>query len=121
MRSNYKQRVSNTHSTQANASSTAGWKNLSPRLNKNLPVTGFLRYSLFSHRRWRKIELDPGVDLGRFAIGTSLAEDTSSSCKVRAPAIGATQEIGFVNSDVLSLELCNRVCDIDRVRSGNEG
>lgn len=89
-------------------------------MNQDLPVTGFLRHSLFGHRCRREIKLDPGVDLGRLAIGASLAEDTSSSGKVRAPAVGATQEVGFVDSDVLGLELRHRVRNIDRVRSGNE-
>lgn len=53
------------------------------------------------------------MDLGRLAIVTSLAEDTSSSCEIRTPTIGATQKICLVYSNILSSELLNRVGNFD--------
>lgn len=61
------------------------------------------------------------MNLSRLAIVAGLAEDTSSSSKIRTPAVGATQKICLVYSNILSLELLNRGGNFDRVGTSNKG
>ncbi|KAI6768647.1 hypothetical protein HG531_010836 [Fusarium graminearum] len=92
-----------------------------PNVTQDLPVTSLFSNLLFRKRSRSNVEVDTRSDLDVLVLLGGLAEDTGSGGDIRSSRVGARNEVGLVDGDILSLEVLQGRGDLDRVGTSDNG